>query len=526
MVVESVSYKSNVSHTPSADCDVNTFTPTNGSAYQCPRDNFIEISIPVHKNGFLVAPSCRLNMTWKPAVVPATADATAGLNLYANQIGSAGLIQKIELYNGSALIEEIDHYNRAYAGLQHLYLDPYQTGGNACARDPAICPQYIKQYLDATTPANSVYETDIPATGVQIGNAVGKTTPTAGANEGLTSTIKCSLSLELSDLLGSASKKLLPMGLTNPYRLRIFLARDVTQVIHCYSADATTNVATTPASAVVNISDVSLTAKVITYDDETMDKMLASVGKKDGVLQWNGVQLRQSVCNTPFNSEVQAIVPNSQWSNLVGMTCFPYWNVSNWNGDPYGNFGNGTYQAQLQIDGKPFPQQYVGNGNSLCPETSLSELIISSVNCARPTCQIYSSHTQCHRTEQPSVSGGVYTTTAPAGTSNCNYLAYGIVPDAFTPSNSQLNAYPNSITSSIRLHSKVTPFFSYGFRLASTEHGKLEDGADTRGRQCVIHLRQANTLTGAGAGALTLVSQQVGVRYILDMNRGTIRVEM
>ena len=104
---------------------------------------------------------------------------------------------------------------------------------------------------------------------------------------------------------------------------------------------------------------------------------------------------------------------------------------------------------------------------------------------------------------------------------------WGVVPQDASPAvigNNATNLYPNQAIS-YKQFSKVPPFCGWGFRLTSSEHGKENVGINTEARQVVVGLRQSNTITSDPSGVELLSVQQVGVRYVLDMNRGTIEVK-
>ena len=523
MSVESLELKSNLEHTKTENCEIVNFYPSNGASFVVPNDNHIEIPIPVCKNGFVDPRSVRVNLKWKASFTTTSTN----YNVLATQAGSAGLIEKYELYNGSNLIEEIDHYNRTYANLQKMFCNSAQMQGNGSCRDSSIAPIGNQTFTGAVG-FTTTYATNTPSVGDRM-----------GSNNLTPRTIEASISLELSDLLGASASKLLPCGLTNPWRVRLYLSKNVENVFYLQDTDTTR---TAPPQQVdvdftdgkVTITDVSISAKQLTYDDETMNKMLDAVKKTDGVLHFNGTQLRPVSAPSNYQSEVQVILGNSQWTNLKGMMCFPYYSVLSKSGDCYGCYANGCYQARLLIDGVAHPLgQPIGNGDSQHPERSLSEFIMSLMNCNRTTCKIYSSKTQFTRgknpvyREAPTGTQLNYTFEVPCGTSNCNIYQYGVVPQNASPAvigNNSTLLYPNQAIS-YKQFGKITPYCGWGFRLTSSEHGKEEVGINTQARQVVVGLRQSNTITSDPAGVELLAVQQVGVKYVLDMNRGTIEVK-
>ena len=525
MSVESLEFKSNLEHTKTENMDIVNFYPSNGASFVIPNDNHIEIPIPVCKNGFIDPRSVRLNLKWKPSL---TTTATT-YKVLATQAGTNGIIDKLEVWNGANLIEEVDHYNRTYAVLQKMFSNKAQQAGNGSCRDSAIAPMGSQVVSGVSGQFTSLFATNIPSVGNYLGSQAGINTDPQEA----------SISFELSDLLGASASKLLPCGLTNPWRIRIYLAKNVVNVFNIQDNDTTRTGPPQQASisftnGKVTITDVSVTAKQLTYDDETMNKMLEAVKKTDGVLHYNGTQLRPISSPSNYQSEVQVILGNAQWTNLKGIMCFPYYSVLNQNGDPYGCYANGCYQARLLVDGVAHPLgQPVGNGDSQHPERSLSEFIMSLMNCNRTTCKIYSAKTQFTRGKNPTYNASPtgtqlnYTWTMPCGTSNCNVYQWGVVPQDASPAvigNDATNLYPNQ-AKSYKQFSKVPPFCGWGFRLTSSEHGKENVGINTEARQVVVGLRQSNTITSDPAGVELLSVQQVGVKYVLDLNRGSIEVK-
>jgi hypothetical protein len=65
--------------------------------------------------------------------------------------------------------------------------------------------------------------------------------------------------------------------------------------------------------------------------------------------------------------------------------------------------------------------------------------------------------------------------------------------------------------------------FCYGFTLSDYSEGRVRRGQDTRARQVVLNLRQANDIPSSSSPCQTLCIQYVGVEYELDLQNGTIR---
>ena len=506
MVNESTVFKSNNEHTKSFDVQDVRYHPSNGGEFTVSQSDFIEIPIGITKNGFVNPGRTTLNMTWLPTV---TGAATGTYKLFSSVAGSHALIERVCVYQGSNLLEEVTDWNRAFATSSVLYSSPSQAKGNGSVRDSALASNYDSHYATSTAASLNVPTPWNRATGTAISTEA--TTPVGYAQE-------CSLAFELSDLLGPAAEKLLPTGLANPIRVRIYITKQVEKVMHGLATLASGLISSTYTSADVTITNVSLDTQLITYDDDTMNRMIAAAGgSKNNKLRWSGTQVRCARALTDYSSDVQAIVPNSQWTNLKAMVCSPFMPTMSKTGDNFANWGNGLYQAQLMVDGAPFPLQYTGNGSALDPGRSLSQLVMSAVNCNRRACEVYTANTSFFP----------WTSTvlepAPWATSNCN-AASNTIPST-APDNSLFAAFPQSglALSQIQSIEKSPVNFMYGFTLSDYSEGRVRRGQDTRARQVVLNLRQSNTIPGGSTSCQTLCIQYVGVEYELDLETGTIR---
>ena len=507
MVNESTVFKSNNEHTKSFDVQDVRYHPSNGGEFTVSQSDFIEIPIGITKNGFINPGRTTLNMNWVPKV---TGAATGTYQLFSSVAGSHALIERVCVYQGSNLLEEVTDWNRAFATSSVLYSNPSQAKGNGSVRDSALASNYDSHYATSS------------ATSLNFATAWNRATGKTISSEALTpigESQECSLAFELSDLLGPAAEKLLPTGLANPIRVRIYLTKQIEKVMHGMATMASGLITSTYTSADVTITNVSLDTQLITYDDDTMNRMIAAAGgSESNKLRWSGTQVRCARAVTDYSSDVQAIVPNSQWTNLKAMVCCPFQPTMSKTGDNFANWGNGLFQAQLMIDGSPFPLQYVGNGSALDPGRSVSQLVMSAVNCNRRACEVYTANT--------SFIPWTSSTTAPASpwtTSNCNASAN--TRPSVAPDNSLFLAPPVSGTANSQLQTceKSPVNFCYGFTLSDYSEGRVRRGQDTRARQVVLNLRQANDIPSSSSPCQTLCIQYVGVEYELDLQNGTIR---
>jgi hypothetical protein len=507
MVNESTVFKSNNEHTKSFDVQDIRYHPSNGGEFTVSQSDFIEIPIGITKNGFINPGRTTLNMTWLPKVTGA--DATGAYTLFSSVAGSHALIERVCVYQGSNLLEEVTDWNRAFANSSVLYSSPSQAKGNGSVRDSAIASNFNAGYATSDTVSLNVPTPWNRATGIAISS---EAVSPVGAKQ------ECALAFELSDLLGPAAEKLLPTGLANPIRVRIYITKQIEKVFHGLATGVSGVATSTYVGADATITNVSLDTQLITYDDDTMNKMIAAAGgSKSNKLRWSGTQVRCARAITDYSADVQAIVPNSQWSNLKAMVCAPFLPVMSKTGDNFANWGNGLYQAQLMIDGAPFPLQYTGDGSSLDPGRSLSQLVMSAVNCNRRACEVYTANTSFY----PWIS----TTAKPAPwtTSNCN-TSSNTIPSV-APNNSLFAAYPPSglATSNTQYIEKSPVNFMYGFTLSDYSEGRVRRGQDTRARQVVLNLRQSNTIPPATASCNTLCIQYIHAEYELDLENGSIR---
>jgi len=508
MVNESTLFKSNNQHTPSFDVQDVRYHPSNGGEFTVSKSPYIEIPLTICKNGFLNPGRTVLNMNW---VAKVTGTASTGTyRLFSTVAGSHALIDRVCVYQGSNLLEEVSDWNRAFTTSSVLYTNPSQAKGNGSVRDSSLCSNFDSHYSSTAVSSLNISTAWNRATGKSISDE--STLPTS------IDTQECSLAFELSDLLGPGAEKLLPVGLANPIRVRIYITKDVEKVIYGMATGPSGVVASTYAGADITITNVSIDSQLITYDDETMNKMLASSGVSENMkLRWSGTQVRCARAVTDYSSNVQAIVPNSQWTNLKAVVCAPFYPVMSKTGDNYANFGNGLYQAQMMIDGNPFPMEYVGNGSALEPGRSVSQLVMSAVNCNRRACEVYTANTSFI----PWTSTA--STPVPWTTTNCNTSAN--TPPSATPTNSLFSAPPISGTANSHFQTcgKSPPNFCYGFTLSDYCEGRVRRGQDTRARQVVLNLRQSNTIPANSNACSTLCIQYVGVEYELDLQNGTIR---
>jgi len=511
---ESVNYKSNLEHTETNDCNIYQYFPSNGSTFKCGTDNFIEIPMTPLRNSFLVPKSTYLNLSWQ-ATATSTNAATELYDLYSTKAGSNAIIEKLEIYNGSSLLECIEFYNRSYSTMQSLQTNPFQTGGNSSARDSAISDNWGNPSVGASV------------SGVRMTTAKALSFTAADVN-----LQTASLSLELSDLLGSSAEKMLPLSMSQPYRIRIYLTPSIEKIFYgidrSNAATANSNINATYTSGTCTVKEVSLTTKVVQYSDDVYDKMLEAVKSKDNMLKFSGTQIKPCNVNMTYNSNVESIVPNAQWANLKGVVFSPYFPTLSKKGDNYCNFANGLYQAQILVDGRPYPDNIpIGLGDAQHPARSVSQLIMSAINCTTTANKISSANTQLYLS---SVNNDGLTTAGtglpdfPYGVTNCN-LGNTEIPADTAITNDAFNWYPLSgaiANMVVQPAGKSAPFFSYGVKLGNVEKGKVTQGISTLGKQVVLSVKQSNTITEP-IQPITLAIQQVGATYVVDIARGTIK---
>ena len=567
MVNESVVFRPDTEHTKSMDVILERFYPSNGTKFT-KESPFIEIPITVRKNGFLVPQETTLSFTWRASPTATPTTSPHNYDIYATTAGSHALINRVSLHQGSNELEVCADWNRVHANMKVLYEDPYQGNGNGSVRDPVLSCPTKSSSTDGTfnfdntkfgTLQGGIYP-QCRSVGINLnldanGNCIAAADPPATTTENgkaYSNYFKCCLSLSGLDLLGSTAQKLLPLSVANDFRLRIHLEKDIYK---CYYADRARidDTASTgyvqanpqmPSSSSYEITDVSLNTKSIAYDDEMWELMKKSVGGgSDGILKWNGTQLRTCNVSTNYQSYVQEIVPNSQWTNLQSAVCFPYQPTMSPNGDNLGNcWANGLYQAQWAIDGVQFPQLPVGEGSSLHPQKSLAELVMSASNCVRDACRAANGNTMITPSMYPlpastAGSGTAFTPTTPlainqyifpAGASNCNQFVN--IPPTLEPVNDSTTFFPlppsTTIAQGGQRTGRAAYFCSYGFNFTSDENGKCVQGVDTRGRQCNLQLRQSNAITTQATTPAVLVVMAVKCQYELDMNTGSLTARL
>ena len=529
MVNESTIYRPDTEHTKSMDVTIERFFPSNGTTFTKTSASFIEIPITVRKNGFLSPQETTVTLTWQ-AKPDEAAPATSNFDVFASSAGTHALFNSVSLHQGANELECVADWNRVHANVKCLYEDPYQANGNGTVRDPTTA---MSSKMDLSTTLSS-YSSTYPECRV-VGKNLCLTTyekNATPANPPVCNKFTATISLSALDLLGSSGQKLLPLSVANDFRLRLHLETDVYKVYHALLAQnpAAAGAVQTPAmpsSSSYEITDVSLQTKVIAYDDETWELMMKSVGSggSQKILKWNGIQMRTSNVNTTYQSQVQEIVPNSQWTNLQSVICIPYLPQLSPNGDNLSQcWGNGIYNAQFTIDGVQFPQLPVGEADSSNPASSLPQLVMSATNCVRDACKSNNGNCMITPSTYPVGTGADLLT--PAGTSNCNDLVY--TPPTAQPSNSQALSFPlaptNTTVTNGAKAGKCSWFCAYGFNFTSEENGKLVQGIDTRGRQCNLNIRQSNSIPTGGAQPATLCVQAIAVQYELDLNVGSITV--
>jgi hypothetical protein len=534
MVNESTVYRPDTEHTKSMDVTLERFFPSNGTTFTKTSASFIEIPITVRKNGFLVPQETTVTLTWQ-AKPDAASPATSNFDVYASSAGTHALFNSVSLHQGANELECVSDWNRVHANVKCLYEDPYQATGNGTVRDPTTAMSTKMSLLGGTSLGyTSTYPNcRVVGKNLCLTSYEDNATP---ANPPVCNKFTATISLSALDLLGSSGQKLLPLSVANDFRLRLHLEKDVYKVYHALLAANPAAAGAVveppmPSSSSYEITEVSLQTKVIAYDDAMWEKMMAAVGNggSSKILKWNGIQMRTSNVNTTYQSYVQEIVPNSQWTNLQSAICIPYLPDLSANGDNLAQcWGNGIYQAQFSIDGVQFPQLPVGEGDSTYPASSLSQLVMSATNCVRDACK--SNNGNCMITPSTYPTGTVLASGAslltPAGTSNCNDLVY--TPPTAQPTNSQALSFPLAPTSAVAgigsKAGKCSWFCAYGFNFTSEENGKLVQGIDTRGRQCNLNIRQSNSIPTGGAQPAVLCVQAIAVQYELDLNVGSITV--
>tara|TARA_R110001606_G_scaffold97232_1_gene214864 strand:- start:159 stop:1634 length:1476 start_codon:yes stop_codon:yes gene_type:complete len=485
-VERNVEYVPRNAHIEATQCNRIKHTPINGSTFTKTND-FIEFRL--NPDGtFIDAPRTRLNL--KLSATGGVSSASTGI-FTSPSIWS--VFTRLEIRQGGRILENVIDQNRTYSALSKIYTSTNQS-------------QMVGSITDC-------YE--VPATTQQNISAVGiKLSTGSDPVQPVYRTHNVSVPLALSNLLGSSASKAYPNAmLKEPTMIRLYITNNVEEVLYAQAVGSTP---TYNADTTFTLKDVSLEMTHIRYGPEVMSQIKGEA-EGDNEVMWDGVQCISSTNSIGYSSTERVIMPGTsysdvrnviiqQWyptlaSNQITMGCSPL---------------NGTYQAQLYLDGNPIARNRpVGASRSNEPINSVAELAQSVLSLVRPFNVIDDANTQISLSRSVTASSTRLNFTNNNAGGGPTGRPYDLVT---TP------VPLTSIFSPVVNHASGVYFGYVGFDLVRNgDPSRAQIGHDLRGRQLVYEARQTNAIPGATTPCVVQAILNVGVKYVLDRSAGTLR---
>jgi len=483
-VERTIEYQPRNAHIEATQCNRIKHTPVNGSVFT-KANPFIEFRI--NPDGtFIDSARTRLNVTFTAV--------SGGVGSAVHSVYTSPSIwscfTSMEVRNGGNILERTENLNRIYSVYQKIYSSTIQG-------------ETIGSITDLIQPPN-VNTLNKCAVGIKISSGADATDPPMLSHT-------CCVPLSLSNLFGTSARKAYPNALLRENTtIRLFLTPNVEEVLYAMAVGATP---TYNASMTYKLSNISLEMVHIRYPNEVMARIRDRMTERE--VMWDGVQCISSINRGNYESTNRLILPNTSYSDVRNVIINQFYPTLASNQVTMGCSPlNGTYQAQLFLDGNPIARNRpVGSQYASNPIASVSELAQSVLELNRPFCVVDDTNTQV------SLSKGNATGTKISFT-NCN-SGGGAVGRPYT---APTTAVPLMSEFPLKASTAVAPYFGFvGFDLVRNgDPSRASVGHDLRGRQLVYEARQTNTITDT----TTCVVQAIlccGVKYVLDKQAGMLR---
>ena len=485
-IERTVEYQPRNQHIEAASINKVKHTPISGTTYT-QKNDFIEFR--VNNNGDFIN-DVKFNCDF---TATGTSAGSGTYNLFTSEsINSC--FSRITITQGGNLLENIVDYNRIYSVYSRVYSSKFQHGSIGSMTD-------LYQDPYGTHPNHT-------GTGVQISTATGNP-PASYVSR------KISVPISLSNLLGPSKRKALPLALLKggPLFIRFFLTSNVEEVLYCHNSTAGST-ATFGADTSYKLSNVNLEIEHIRYPSEAMAMIKAGIGAE---VVFDGVQCISSTNSIGYSAQERVIMPNTSYSDVRNVIIAQHYptlssNQLNMGVSPL----NGTYQAQLLLDGSPVAaNRPVGASESNAVMNSIPEFAKSVIQLNRPVNMADDTQTAIGPTQATSAEPIYNFTNNNGGT--------GTAGQVFNPTD---NPVPTVASFGIDANTLgVAPYFGYiGFDLVQNgDPSRAQTGVDMRGRQLVYDARQTNAIAAGTTNCVVMAILSIGVKYVLDVNSGVMR---
>lgn len=273
----------------------------------------ININIPTAANQLLIPSESTLNFTIN--VTNASGNTMSYLRW--DSCGAHGLIQRLRIYHGSALLEDLDVYNQAAKTLFDMSV-PYDaaagrhTVAGGTRSDAYALPATTTSEWGATySQANAVSSTNrlAPVRYSNSGDLIASALPSTA--QGVIGASR-NYSINLISLLGSLSSKYLPLFAMSaaPLRLEVQLVNTLAGACLCDQICSSTAVSFT-------LSNVEYVGEFLTLSDSAISTILQ---QSDSPLQWTCPAISNYAYSVPISAGVQISVPiAAKYSSLKGL---------------------------------------------------------------------------------------------------------------------------------------------------------------------------------------------------------------
>lgn len=468
--------------------------PTNGGVFG-PSNKRINFRIPPEEGTFLDGDDLRLAFDFQ---FKSSSDSAENYYPFMKAGSSNSLIDSIEVKVGQETIEIVESYARTRAVLEPLYVDPFQSVTSGNVEDPVKCTAF--EWTEIVYGQGSV-----PSTNLVNGATLAKkyTGPL----------ISVSLPLILNTI-GAAQKVSFPLTFCkHDLHVNINLVDNINRAIYgalklvesAYNADAT-----------FIVTNVRLICKHVTYGPEVIDEMRRISGKE---LVYDGMQnitANSGAISYASAGQQDFILPNCQFSNLLNVTQSHYVSPTTTGDDIAYQPALQVVNSRLSIGGNYVNNRGLSFGNAGATEAdaqqNVSEFAMSAFYSNRRIVDVDDINTSLRATTLGFGSAITVTGWGP------NLLG------AENPSASVTKASYNNGTASDLVTAQFKKFFtSHNISDAQFE-GRLRQGKNTINQEVVLQNNYQNT-SSSTVPVYNHYIYLVNVKYILDMELGTMRTE-
>ena len=499
-VERTVEYQPRNAHIEAVQTNTIKHTAINGTNFTKSSD-FIEFRL--NNDGTFIDPTkTRLNCKFTPV----TSGGTTPYAVFTSpSIWSA--FSRMEIRQGGNILEHCVDLNRMFSCLSKVYSSELQARSGGSLTD--------------------LYQ----ATAYEITNAaaMGKratdvsTTPSAWFTETI------SVPISLSNLIGPSATQALPLALMKePLYVRFYITNNVEEVL--YSHNGSSSDLNGYGTGDFTLSDVSLEMCHIRYDSETMNKIKEGMPNE---LVWDGLQVISATNQIGYSNLERVILPNTSYSDVKNVIINQWYPVLSSSSATMGCSPlNGTYQAQLYLDGHPVRTRPVGSTESSAVVNSNAELSESVLSLNRPFSLLDDAKTQIaisYRQSVATLAGGVPITRYNFTNNNAGGGggAVGSQVETYEITSSPVPSTTLFMDGIYPLYHASQVYFGYvGFDLQTNgDPSRARKGVDCRGKQMVYEARQNNSISAGTAPCICQAILNVGVKYVLDRQSGVLRTE-